>query len=136
MRVREDCLPKLLAVAHGRFDVALFIWQMEVSLPLPVVLYDFLLKNMPDGEEYYQVLQWALFECTLRQVLYLHARNPLSMQRKNYPAALMRKLSTMKHLESSGHDLARVLKAELRGGLDEAWGEHGESTDIYYNLHI
>ena len=111
LNVRKHMLPALKAVAHSRFDVSAFIWHMEVSLSIPVILYDFLLRQEGAGEAYYQVLLFALLETIVRQ-------------RHNYPAALCRKIGAVLYLNLKNHDQARVL---LKGChiMDAAFGEHG-----------
>ena len=112
IHVRPHVLPALQAIAHSRFDVAAFIWHFEVSLCIPVILYDFLLRAEGNaGEAYYDLLLYALLETIIRQ-------------RHNYPAALCRKISAIFYLQSKQHDQARVL---LRGChiMDAAFGEHG-----------
>ena len=111
-------LPALKVVAHSRFDVSAFIWHIEVSLSLPVILYDFLLRAKGAGEDYYKVLLFALLETIIRQ-------------RHNYPAALCRKIAAVLYLNLKNHDQARVL---LRGChiIDAAFGEHGM---LYYVLY-
>ena len=111
LNVRKYMLPALKAVAHSRFDISAFIWHMEVSLSIPVILYDFLLRQEGAGEAYYEVLLFALLETILRQ-------------RHNYPAALCRKIAAVLYLKLKNHDQARVL---LKGChvIDAAFGEHG-----------
>ena len=111
LNVRKHMLPALKAIAHSRFDVSAFIWHMEISLSLPVILYDFLLRQEGAGEAYYEVLLFALLETIVRQ-------------RHNYPAALCRKIGAVLYLNLKDHDQARVL---LEGChvMDAAFGEHG-----------
>ena len=107
--VRPYVLPALQGIAHSRFDVSAFIWHFEVSLCIPVILYDFLLRaEVNAGEAYYDMLLYALLEAIIRQ-------------RHNYPAALIRKISAVFYLQSKHHDQARVL---LRGChiMDAAFG--------------
>ena len=111
VNIRGHVLDALRTVGHSRFDVSAFIWHLEVSLPLPVLLYDFLLRTEAAGDEYYEQLLFALLETICRQ-------------RHNYPAALCRKISAILYLNLKKHDQARVL---LRGChlMDAAFGEHG-----------
>ena len=61
VNIRGHMLDALKTVGHSRFDISAFVWHLEVSLPLPVPLFDFLLRSEAAGDAYYEQL-FALLE--------------------------------------------------------------------------